>query len=83
MIKAEDPDLKKGYEHYRSFHRYMERAHPDLSEQYKEKYGGMNMGDRHMGMHVAATAGSSRSWNTITGGPDNSSKRSTWTVVVA
>jgi len=54
---AEDPDLKKGYEYYRSFHRYMERAHPELSKQYKEKYGGMNMGDRNTGMHLAPTAG--------------------------
>jgi len=54
---AKDPDLKKGYEYYRSFHRYMERAHPELAKQYKEKYGGMNMGDRHMGLHLAATGG--------------------------
>jgi hypothetical protein len=54
---VEDPDLKKGYEYYRSFHRYMERAHPELTEQYKKEYGGLSMGDRHTGMHLTATAG--------------------------
>ena len=53
----EDRDLAKGYEYYRSFHHYMETAHPELAEQYTQNYGGMNMGDRRMGMHIAATAG--------------------------
>ncbi len=52
-----DPDLSKGYEYIRSFHRYMESAHPELAEQYKQKYGGMSMGDRHTGIHLAPTAG--------------------------
>jgi len=52
-----DPDLNRGYDYIRSFHRYMESAHPELAEQYKQKYGGMNMGDRHTGMHLAPTAG--------------------------
>jgi len=52
-----DPDLNKGYDYIRAFHHYMEKAHPDLAKRYKEKYGGMNMGDRHTGMHLAPTAG--------------------------
>ncbi len=52
-----DPDLNKGYDYIRAFHRYMEKAHPELAKQYKEKYGGMNMGDRNTGMHLAPTAG--------------------------
>ncbi len=53
----EDPALKEGYQQYRNYHRYMERAHPEMAEQYTRKYGGMNMGDRHMGMRVMATGG--------------------------
>jgi len=54
---AEDPDVKKGFQHFRSFHRYMEKAHPKLAKQYKAKYGHMNMGDRRTGTHLVATAG--------------------------
>jgi hypothetical protein len=54
---ASDPDLEQGFESFRGFHRYMERAHPELSEQYETRFGGMNMGDRNTGRHLAATAG--------------------------
>jgi len=53
----EDPDLAQGFQSFRGFHRYMEQAHPELAEQYKQRYGGMNMGDRRMGMHLVATSG--------------------------
>jgi len=52
-----DPNLLAGFESFRGFHRYMEKAHPELTARYEKKYGGMNMGDRHTGMHLSATAG--------------------------
>ena len=55
---ASDPDMaREGYEKYRSFHRYMERAHTELTRKYKATYGGLSMGDRATGLHVSATAG--------------------------
>jgi outer membrane protein assembly factor BamB len=33
------------------------RVWPEMSKQYKEKYGGSNLGDRKMGRHVLSTSG--------------------------
>ncbi len=55
---AVDGTLQRGgYQAYRSFHRYQERAWPAMTEQYKETYGGMNLGDMTTGLHIAPTAG--------------------------
>ena len=54
---ASDPDMAKGFENFRGFHRYMEKAHAELAAEYKQTYGGMNMGDRRHGAHIAATGG--------------------------
>jgi outer membrane protein assembly factor BamB len=54
---ADDPDLRQGFAHFRGFHRYMEKAHPELSARYRKEHGGMNMGDRFTGRHLSATAG--------------------------
>ena len=55
---AVDSDLRRdGYEAYRSFHRYQERAWPQMTTEYKARYGGMNLGDLDMGLHIAPTAG--------------------------
>jgi hypothetical protein len=35
----------------------MERAHPELTKRYTDNYGGMNMGDRQTGIHLATTSG--------------------------
>ena len=52
-----DPDMEAGFAHFRGFHRYMEKAHPQLTKQYTERYGGLNMGDRKTGTHLATTSG--------------------------
>jgi len=61
ITKAEytvsDPDMDAGFAHFRGFHRYMEKAHPELTKEYTEKYGGLNMGDRRTGTHLVATSG--------------------------
>jgi outer membrane protein assembly factor BamB len=52
-----DPDMEQGFAHFRGFHRYMEKAHPQLTKEYTEKYGGLSMGDRQTGTHLATTGG--------------------------
>jgi len=53
-----DQELRKsGYENYRSFHRYQERAWPEMTKEYKERFGGVNLGDMEMTLHIAPTAG--------------------------
>ena len=52
-----DPDMDEGFTHFRGFHRYMERAHPQLTKEYTERHGGWSMGDRQTGTHLAATGG--------------------------
>ncbi len=53
-----DPDLKRdGYEAFRSFHRWQEIAWPEMTDDYKNRFGGINLGDMQMGRHIAPTAG--------------------------
>jgi outer membrane protein assembly factor BamB len=52
-----DPAMDKGYEEIRDFHRYMESAHPELTKEYEEAYGGHNLGDRQSGLRLVATGG--------------------------
>lgn len=46
-----------GYETFRSFHKYQEQAWPEMTEAYKARFGGINLGDLKMGPHIAPTAG--------------------------
>jgi len=48
---------KEGYETFRSFHRYQEKAWPQMTREYKAKHGGLNLGDLETGLHIAPTAG--------------------------
>ena len=53
-----DPELQRdGYENFRAFHRYQERAWPQMTAEYMKKYGGMNLGDWKMGRDITPTAG--------------------------
>ncbi len=52
-----DPDMEAGFEHFRGFHRWMQEAHPQLTKEYTQRYGGLNMGDRKTGAHLVATGG--------------------------
>ena len=52
-----DPDLDSGFESFRGFHRYLEKAHPEMTKRFEETYGGVNLGDRKSGLHLAPTAG--------------------------
>jgi len=55
---AMNPALRSsGYEEFRGFHRYQEKAWPQMTRDYKARYGGMNLGDLDMGLHIAPTAG--------------------------
>ena len=54
---ADDPDLRQGFESFRGFHNYLDKAHASLTAEYREKYNGWNLGDRKMGAHLMATAG--------------------------
>ena len=55
---AMNPALQSsGYEAFREFHRYQEKAWPQMTREYKARYGGMNLGDLDMGLHIAPTAG--------------------------
>jgi hypothetical protein len=53
-----DPDLKKdGYEGFRSFHRWQEIAWPEMTADYKARFGGISLGEMRTGRHIAPTAG--------------------------
>lgn len=52
-----DKELQKDrYEKYKT-HNYQEKAWPQMTKEYKAKYGGINLGDMKMGRHIAPTAG--------------------------
>ena len=49
--------LEDGYQTYRSFHRWQEKAWPEMAEKYKAAFGNMNLGDMITGKRIAPTAG--------------------------